>query len=106
MPLRNKNRENLLKEVVSRIEAEFPGSLVVWTGTGSPDDDYQDDTEWFEAYMIQDNDLARFEEFTWQLNEEIAEPNGFAIMVHGLNPEITLQYRLEEYNAEKAKRAA
>lgn len=97
-------REEMIEKIKSLIEHVFTGSIVRRTGTGCPDDDYSDNTEVFEAYMIEDEDLERFKDFVWKMNKEIAEPGGFSIMVHSLNPEDTNEYRLEHYNSERAKR--
>ncbi len=99
-------RKENIEKIKSLIEHVFTGSIVRRTGTGCPDDDYSDDTEVFEAYMIEDEDLERFKDFVWKMNKEIAEPGGFSIMVHSLNPEDTNEYRREQYNDEKAKRDA
>jgi len=100
------DRYALRKEIITRIEKAFPGSIVVWLGTGCPDDNFQDDTERFEAYMIPREDTRRFEDFVWQLYLELGKPNGFAIMVHDLDPETTEKYRQDEYLTEKILRKA
>jgi hypothetical protein len=97
-------RKEVIKKITSLIEDAFPESLVRRIGTGCPDDDYSDGTEVFEAYMIEDDVLGRFKDFVWKINNEIAEPEGFSIMVHTLSPEDTKEYRLEQYNNEKEKR--
>jgi len=102
----NKDRHRIRQEIIDRIEDEFLGSIVVWIGTGSPSDDYRDDTEQFEALMVKDEDFKRFVLFTAKLEEELAEPNGFFINVDSINPELTKEYRLEQYNFEIAKRVA
>jgi hypothetical protein len=102
----NENRHRIRREIIDRLEAEFPDSIVIWIGTGSPSDDYRDDTEQFEALMIKDEDFKRFVLFTAKLEEELAEPNGFFINVDSINPELTKEYRLEQYNFEIAKRVA
>ena len=102
----NPNRSGIRQEIINRIEAEFPGSIVIWIGTGSPSDDYRDNTEQFEALMIKDEDYKRFVLFAAERNKEIAEPNGFSIAVDAINPELTKDYRWDQYNNEKAKRVA
>ena len=98
------NRESIRQEIKNRIQVEFPGSLVIHFGTGSPGDDYNDDTEQFEALMVEDEDFKRFVLFTAKLEEELAEPNGFFINVDSINPELTMKYRREEYENEIRKR--
>ena len=94
----------LINAVISRIEREFPDAVVIWTGTGCPDDDY-DETENFEALWIEKDRYAEFQDLVWQLEEEIAEPCGYSIMVHALSPEVTKEYRWDEYQeAVKARR--
>lgn len=97
-------RKEIIEKIKSLVEDAFSGSIVRRIGTGCPDDDYSDDTEVFEAYMIEDEDLELFKDFVWKMNKENAEPGGFSIMVHTLNPEDTKEYRLEQYNNEKEKR--
>ncbi len=102
----DKKRKRVIDEVIKRIEAAFEGSIVVHTGTGTPSDEYRDDTESFEAFMIEDDDLERFIDFEWELNENYTEPLGVTISVDALNPEVTMKYRRDEYNAAiKAKEA-
>lgn len=100
------DKENLRKEIISRIEAEFPGVVVASLGSGSPDDDFKDNTERFEAYMVPDRVLGRLMDFIRKLSREVAKPCGFSLMVHTLDPDVTTDFRLEEYEAEKAKRIA
>ncbi len=102
----NGNREKLRQEIIKRIEEAFPGSVVAWLGNGSPDDNYNDDSEQFEAYMIAEKDSIRFQDFVWDLYLEFGKPNGFSIMVFDLDPDATVKYRYKEYQAEKAKRAS
>lgn len=99
-------RERLRQEIIQRIENAFPGAIVRWVSNGSPDDDYIDDTERFEAYMIVEEDSGKFEDFVWDLHIEIGKPNGFSLMVHDLDPETTNQYRSAEYEVEKQRRLA
>jgi len=98
-----KNRKKLLSEIIEAIETSFRGSIVVWTGTGCPDDEY-DDTEIMEAYMIKDKDYVRFEDFVWELEEKVAEPNGFSVMIHGLSPTATRKHRWSRFLSESKKR--
>ena len=102
----DKDRHRIRHEIIRRIEAEFPGSIVIWVGNGSPSDDYRDDTEQFEALMVKDEDFKRFVLFTAKLEEELAEPDGFFINVDSINPELTREYRWGRYENEKAKRDA
>jgi hypothetical protein len=105
MKLKEIDRDQLRKEIVSRIEAEFaPDVIAHWVGTGCPDDDFKDDTERFEAYMVEGRDLERFIHFVRLLRKEIGKPHGFSIMVHPLNAENTTNFHLKEYEAEKARR--
>jgi len=90
------NRNELIKTVVEEIETAFPGSVVVWTGTGLPDSK-DNQTDEFEAFMIKDEDYIRFEEFVWNLEKTLAQPNGFSLMIHGLSPQVTEEYRKKEY---------
>ena len=96
--LKKEDRDDIIKEVIKRIEEAFEGSVVVWLGNGTPSDEYKDDTESFEAFMIKDNELERFIDFTWDLNESFTEPLGFLISVDALNPETTLKFRRAEYD--------
>ncbi len=97
-------RDEFIREIVSRIEAEFPGVVVVPTGAGCHDEE-DDDTEVLEAYMLEKKDYERFKDFRWELEKGFAEPNGFSIMVHPLSPKVTREYRWEEYQAELRRRA-
>ena len=98
-------RQDIINEVIKRIEAEFEGVIVVHFGTGTPSDEYQDDTESFEAFMVKDEVLEQFDHFTWDLNENLTEREyGFSISVDALNPEITQQYRSQEYRDAFLKR--
>lgn len=106
MRQKENDRELIRQEIINRIQSGFPGSLVIHIGTGSPGDDYNDGTEQFEALMVKDEDFKRFVLFTAKLEEELAEPNDFFINVDSINPELTKEYRLEQYNDEKAKRDA
>ncbi len=104
MKSRRIDRREFIQEVIRRIESNFPDSVVIWTGTGCPDEEY-DDTEEFEALWIRIEDYERFEDFVWDLEENFAEPNGFSIMVHDLSPKVTKEYRWDEYQAELKKRS-
>ena len=97
------DRQELIDEVKARIEANFVDSVVIRVGTGWPDDEH-DDTEIFEALWIPDTEYKRFEDFVWDLQENLAEINGFTIMVHGLSPKVTKEHRWEEYQSERKKR--
>ncbi len=98
-------RHDFIKEIINRIEANFENSVVIWCGTGSPDEDF-DETEIFEALWIPYEEYARFEDFVDELEENYAEPNGFSIMVHGLSPKVTKELRWDEYQTEKSKRVS
>ena len=90
------DRQSLRRKVIEAIEDNFKGSVVLWCGSGLPDDEY-DETEQFEALWITDEDYERFENFVSELEESLAIPNGYTIMVHSLSPEATKKYRLKEY---------
>ncbi|MCD6217241.1 hypothetical protein J7L05_05205 [bacterium] len=94
------SKEKLIAQVIQRIESEFTESIVVWTGTGCPDEDF-DYVDGFEAFWITDDNYERFEDFVWELEENLANPNGYSIMVHCLSPEATKKCRLKEYQEEK-----
>jgi len=94
------DRETLRKEVIRQIEENFADSIVLWSGTGLPDEE-DDDTEQFEALWITDDDYERFLDFEWKLESELAKPNGFRIMVQCLSPEATKKYRWNEYQSGK-----
>ncbi len=110
MRLKASKRVRLIRQIADRIERAFPGSeevpasVVIWRNTGTASDDFQDDTEVFEAYMIPEEDYERFVLLTWELSREIAHPNGFSIMVHDLTPDETREYRWEEYRRELRRR--
>ena len=44
--------------------------------------------------------------FAAKLNKKITESNGVSIAVDAINPELTEEFRQEQYNSEKAKRIA
>lgn len=89
-------KEELISEVTHKIESNFNDSIVRWLGTGSPDED-DADVERFEVLWITDEDYLRFRDFVWDLEVNLAEPNGFALMVHCLSPKATQKHRLKEY---------
>lgn len=89
-------KEELISEVTHRIESNFNDSIVRWVGTGIPDED-DADVERFEVLWITDEDYSRFRDFVWDLEVNLAEPNGFALMVHCLSPKATQEHRLKEY---------
>jgi hypothetical protein len=89
-------KDELINEVTHRIESNFNDSIVRWLGTGSPDED-DADVERFEVLWITDEDYSRFRDFVWDLEVNLAEPNGFALMVHCLSPKATQEHRLNEY---------
>jgi len=96
-------QKELINAVKQRIEQAFPDSVVIWTGTGCPDDE-NDDTENFEALWIEKARYAEFQDLVWKLEEELAEPAGYYIMVHALSPEVTKDYRWKEYQDAKQAR--
>ena len=97
------NRKEFINTIVQRIEENFRDSVVLWRGTGVPDEDL-DDTEIFEALWIRAEDYDRFEDFVWDLEENYAQPNGFSIMVHSASPKVTKELRWEEYKKAMSQR--
>ncbi len=97
MLLGHKTRSKLIQAVKQMIYAEFPNSVVIWRGTGTPSDDYQDDTEVFEVYMIPVKDYEEFVDLKWMIRRKISEKAGVNISIRDLTPEETKEYRLEEY---------
>ena len=100
------DRQELRNAVIAKVEYAFPKALVVWTHSGYPDDRAgdQENIEVFEAYGISHDEYERFEDFAWQLQKTVGEPNGFSIMIHDLTQEEIRKYRWVEYQAELAKR--
>ena len=99
------DRQEIIKEIIYLIEHEFEGVTAVWIGRGTPSDNFSDDTEVFEAYMVEDKLYDQFVEFKWQLRAKIARPLGFSIVIHDLNPAETKEYRWTEYKNCLASRA-
>lgn len=88
--------ETFRERIIREIEDNFKDSIVIWRGTGLPDDEY-DETERFEALWITDDDYERFLDFAWYLEKEIAQPNDYSTMIQCLSPEATRKYRWKEY---------
>jgi hypothetical protein len=86
-----------IKKIIERIENKFPGSAVVWIGSGSPDQDFSDNSEMFEALKIEDRDYEEFVNFTWELELDIKEKTGYSLIVLAVNPENTMKFRKEVY---------
>ena len=99
------NKQEFIIEIINRIEARFDNSVVVWRGTGNPDEEF-DSTENFDALWITDDRYEEFENFVDDLEENYANPNGFSIMVHGLSPKVTREYCWDIYQSEKQKRVS
>ena len=96
-------KKELINQVIQKIESAFTDSIVLWSGTGCPDEDFAE-TEQFEALWITVEDYDRFEDFVWDLEKSLAEPNGYSTMVHCLSPDATREYRWKEYQKERIKR--
>jgi len=99
MKLNRGKRESCIKKIIERIEHKFAGVIAVWRNTGTYGDDFKDDTEVFEAYMVKEEDYDEFTDFVWEMADTYAYPNGFSIMVHDLTPDETREYRGREYQA-------
>ena len=99
----NKRRRLIRVEIIKTIESEFSGIVVIWTGTGIRDD-AADTSETFEALMVKDEDNKRFTLFCSTLGDGIEKKHGFSIHVDSLDPEITMEYRNEEYEKRVNKR--
>jgi hypothetical protein len=105
MKLQDPKRLNYIEQIAGRIEAAFPNSIVVWAGSGTPDEDFANtDTEVMEAYGIPEGQYERFEETVWSLQKTVADPNGFSIMVFEFSPSEVSQFRQAEYDAEVNRR--
>jgi hypothetical protein len=102
MKSNRKNRELLIGQIIEHLESEFPGVIVAWRNTGTYGDDFKDDTEVFEAYMVGEEIYDDFTDFVWKMADLYAYPNGFSIMIHDLTPEETKEYRWEEYQSAKS----
>lgn len=90
-------RMKLINVVKELIYSKFPSSVVIWCGTGTPSDNYQDNTEVFEAYMITDEDFEDFVELKWKIRREINMETGVTISIRDLTPEETKEFRSTEY---------
>ena len=99
MKSNREKRESIIKKIIEQIEKKFIGVIVVWRNTGTYGDDFKDDTEVFEAYMVKEEIFDKFTDFVWKMADTYAYPNGFSIMVHDLTPEETREYRWSEYQA-------
>jgi len=97
------SKRKFINEIIKRIESRFKDTIVIWRGTGIPDEIY-DDTEVFEALWVPLEDHELFRNFVWNLQESYAEPNGCTIMVDSLSPEITKEFRWREYQEGIARR--
>jgi hypothetical protein len=90
------NRQIFRATIIHRIERQFRNSVVIWTGNGSPDEELTDIEE-FEALWIPEEKFRKFRDFIWELQQNVAKPNGYHVMVHGYSPEITRNHRWAEY---------
>jgi hypothetical protein len=98
-------KAEILGEVIARIEAGVPGSIVVWTGPGSYDSEEDDEpVETIEVYMVPKELYGRFLELVVELDTTVGQPNGVSIMVHALSPEATRKHRQRELEAELRRR--
>lgn len=87
----------IIARVRKEINNRFPDSVVVWIGTGTPSDNYEDNTEVFDAYMIPEGSYEDFVELEWKLRDEIFQYFGINISIRDLTPEETKKYRWEQY---------
>lgn len=98
-------KAEILGEVIARIEAGVPGSIVVWTGSGSYDsEEDKEPVETFEAYMVPKELYGRFLELAVELDMTVGQPTGVSIMVHALSPETTRKHRRTELEADLRRR--
>jgi hypothetical protein len=84
------SRSQLIKEIISRIEEDFPQAVVVPTHEGYPEQTPKGShVQVFEAYGIPENQYERFVELVRKLRRNIARPNGYSIVVHDLTMQET-----------------
>ncbi|HEX9746470.1 MAG TPA: hypothetical protein VGB30_13710 [bacterium] len=107
MNSKGKLRNELIRKVINEIECKFPDSIAVWTGSSVPDQEYDvQEVEVFEVYMIQESELPGFEDLVWNLQLKFGDPPKVTLMIYGLTPEVTVQFRKDSYDKEVKKRKA
>lgn len=99
------NKSEMIEAVRTSIERRFPGSIVVWSRDGYPEQKAGKVKQLvFEAYGIPEGNYPAFAEFIKELKRSLARPNGYSIMVHDLTMEETRKYRWQRYQEELNKR--
>ena len=71
MKSNNRNKKLIIQEIINRIESKFHDSLVIWEGSGCPDEDYGDEIEVFTACMIHEKDYRKFTDFIWDIKKNL-----------------------------------
>ena len=99
-------KSELISTVIRMVEDQFPGSIVVWSREGYPEQKPESaKIQVFEAYGISEDKYIDFMSFMRVIKRTIARPNGFEIMVHDLTMEETRKYRLDRYQEELDRRS-
>lgn len=91
-------RQDIIERIIHQLQDRYRGCIVAYTGSSLIDYELEnEEVEVFETYMLPEIHTKQFKDFVWDLELNLAEPNGFSIVVHDLTPEETRKYRPEVY---------